>query len=62
MCLLNSIPFYSTDGGRTFNNIEMEIGKEAIRSSNGVFKSPVDPKRVSLLLDKYNHTFKNGLE
>ena len=37
---------FSTDGGKSFQNIEMNIGKEAIRSDAGIFKSPVDPKRV----------------
>ena len=39
----------STDGGRTFDLIQSEIGKQSIRSSDGIFKSPVDPKRVIFL-------------
>lgn len=41
--------YRSTDGGKTFTNIEDEIGKEAIRTSNGIFKSPIDPKRLILV-------------
>jgi len=37
----------STDGGQTFENIEYLLQKEAVRANYGVFKSPVDKKRVS---------------
>ncbi|XP_066935897.1 sortilin-like [Clytia hemisphaerica] len=48
--------YRSTDGGKSFQNIEINIGKEAIRSEAGIFKSPVDPKMM-ILVSKVSRSF-----